>query len=474
MTVRLLDSKVSVGSCRLARVFETSVINNGVPAGAQASLADPVLGDGLIEGQPLSEAAAEGWVPRTCFKHGPPGQTGLELEFVVHDRSQHEHLSPQRLAALHTELLHAPVHGRITTEPGGQVELSSQPAADLPTAVREVEADLSVITAIAQRHQARLVGAGIDPLPPPPRTSSSQRYDAMEAYLGAWGSAGIAMMRSTASVQLNVEAGRAGRDETDLLRRWHVLHAIGPALTAAFSTSSQHEPAGRSRSAAADWHSCANLRQGVWQSLDPARCQPLVIAAQESLPQAWARWALDAPLLLVARPGPSWSAPRGLTFRQWLRAGQPAIPDRGPATLDDLQRHLTTLFPPVRARGHLEVRYLDAQPGRWWRVPAAVVAALLDDDDDAGDAALALTEPVSGAGPGGAAVWQSAARTGLGDSALASAATGLMGLARDTLHRTGRPPEQALAVLVEQYRERWTARGHTPGTRPETSEDAPW
>jgi hypothetical protein len=33
----------------------------------------------------LSPAAAAAWIPRTCFKHGPPAQIGIELEQLVHD-----------------------------------------------------------------------------------------------------------------------------------------------------------------------------------------------------------------------------------------------------------------------------------------------------------------------------------------------------------------------------------------------------
>ena len=51
----------------------------------------------------------------------------------------------------------------------------------------------------------------------------------------------------------------------------------------------------------------------------------------------------------------------GLTFAAWIDGARPAT--AGPTT-DDLDYHLSTLFPPVRPRGYLEVRYLDAQPGR--------------------------------------------------------------------------------------------------------------
>ena len=64
-----------------------------------------------------------------------------------------------------------------------------------------------------------------------------------------------------------------------------------------------------------------------------------------------------------------------MTFADWIAAG---AGDHGPApTYDDLDYHLTTLFPVVRPRGYLEVRYLDQQPGDGWIAPLALLAALL-------------------------------------------------------------------------------------------------
>ncbi len=79
--------------------------------------------------------------------------------------------------------------------------------------------------------------------------------------------------------------------------------------------------------------------------------------------------------MCVRRDGGPWDVPEGMTFRQWSRTGAPSPPTR-----EDLDYHLTTLFPPVRPRGHLELRMIDAQPGDdGWMVPLAVTAALFDD-----------------------------------------------------------------------------------------------
>ena len=393
---------------------------------------------GLVDGQPITESEAEGWIPKTCFKHGPPGRIGIELEYLVHqdDPVSARHLEPERLQKLFEDLDNRPLDSSFTVEPGGQVELSSRPADDLPAAISALERDLGVLSQTLSEHGARLVGAGIDPLPAPPRHLLGPRYTAMENYLDRWGPAGRAMMRSTASVQVNVEAGRVGHGPDDVRRRWDRLHQIGPALVAAFATSGRHGP-GRPA-----WGDGANLRQQVWQSLDPARCRAPRILPTESLPDAWTRWVLDAPLAMIRRENRAWSAPVGLTFRTWLREGRQAVPDVPAPTLDDLGYHLTTLFPPVRARGHLEVRYLDAQPGRWWRVPAAVISALVD-DDRAGDEALAAAEPVADR-------WPDAARFGLADPEIARAARRVLEIAAASLDASS----GTLAELTADYLDR--------------------
>ena len=85
---------------------------------------------------PLSEAAAEAWIPRTCFKNGPPSQVGVELELLVVDARHPDglrgtHYPRHRYPALLRELAAGGLDGRLTVEPGGQVELSSRPGPNL-------------------------------------------------------------------------------------------------------------------------------------------------------------------------------------------------------------------------------------------------------------------------------------------------------------------------------------------------------
>ena len=85
---------------------------------------------------------------------------------------------------------------------------------------------------------------------------------------------------------------------------------------------------------------------------------------------AWARYALRAPVIFVRNGGGDIAAVRtSIPFEQWA-SGAVRLGGRVP-TAADLDVHLTTLFPPVRLRGYLELRYLDMTAPRWWPAIAA-------------------------------------------------------------------------------------------------------
>jgi glutamate--cysteine ligase len=188
---------------------------------------------------------------------------------------------------------------------------------------------------------------------------------------------------------------------------------------------------------------------------------------------AWAEYALDAELMCVRRDeGQGWAAPPGLTFRDWLR-GRGC--EERPPTQADLAYHLSTLFPPVRPQGHLEVRFIDAQPGDGWIVPAAVVSALAD-DPVAAQLAMAAVEEVwrhgdglgldghagnsNGNGSGPPGPWLRAARRGLTDPVLARAARDCFEAAGAALGRAGAPPD--IRRRVASFTEEYVLRGRCP------------
>jgi gamma-glutamylcysteine synthetase len=618
----------------------------------------------------LSETAAEEHIHGICFKTGPPGRVGVELEWLVRVNGDaaapagHERVT-RALAEL-TEAGELPGGGRLTIEPGGQVEISSAPATGIGSCVTQAGRDLAAVREALRGAGLTLAGLGVDPYRLPARVLDLPRYAAMEQFFDRGGPWGRVMMCSTASVQVCVDAGCDDDGYSGFRWRWRLLHALGPVLVAAFANSplragrltgwkstrqavwaqldpgrtrapagaepqpggylasrngtdrnstaghdagrssavgngaspdlAGHTTAGPSRSMSpasnvsngstssrsdvarpdaggaggaagvSDGDSGGRTGQGRWGAAAPgwppnprgpghgeadgaghrgtghpgrestARDSAMLAGpgrgratgaadggatgaadggadgaagsgaesagrdgaggggadrpGNDSAPRggalldgadvpaaanpraAWAEYALDAQVMCVRRDdGQNWSAPPGLTFRDWLRGH--GCEERLP-TQADLAYHLSTLFPPVRPQGHLEVRFIDAQPGDGWIVPAAVVSALTD-DPVAAQQAMAAAEPAwrgagrdvagwdgpaiqDGSGPPGP--WLRAARLGLADPVLARAARDCFEAADAALGRVGAPPE--IRRRVTDFAEEYVLRGRCP------------
>ena len=404
-----------------------------------------------MTGSRLLEDDAQVHVYGVCFKTGPPRWTGVELEWLVHDRADgRREVPPERLDVALAKLREPgalPSGGSLTREPGGQVELSSLPAATLADCVRITRADAEVLARTLAAEGLVLAGDGLEPHLDPPRVAQHPRYRAMEAYLDRGGPWGRMMMRATASVQVNLDAGDDSAGASGYRFRWDLVHRLGPVLIAAFANSPlwQGRPTG--------WRS---TRRAVWSRMDPPRTRPPEHGGD---PRAdWADYALDAPLLCLRRPEPeNWDAPEGLTFRGWLRSSN----GLRPPTLEDLDYHLTTLFPPVRPRGWLELRMIDAQCGEDWAVAAALAATLLD-HPAAARAAWEATEPLC---PNGAVVppvdqWDRAARLGPADPVIGTAVRACFGAAVSALGDPGAPAH--LRDAVAEFAARYAERGRCP------------
>ncbi|WP_063021515.1 ergothioneine biosynthesis glutamate--cysteine ligase EgtA [Nocardia niwae] len=430
------------------------------------------------QGELSSRAAAEAYIGGVCFKLGPPALIGAELEWLTVQgecsasgpsaapRPQlsafADALGPYapRSIAPHSPALALPGGSRVTLEPGGQIELSSAPygaAAQLCDRLRD---DARLLRELLESRSIRTVSLAADADRRPKRLLQLPRYRAMERSFGGIGPFGKLMMCNTAATQVSVDAGA---DRAEVTARWTALYAVGPALLAAFACSPvlRGAPPG-------GW---ASQRMRAWLRLDNTRTRPPVLDWTDPI-AAYGRWALDVPLLCVRRPdgaaergdGDGWSAPPGATFADWLSGALDDEVGRRPG-LGDLDYHLTTLFPPVRASGHLEVRYLDAQPGDAWTVPVHVIDALMSSPSVAAEA-TSIAAPLAGR-------WVDAARYGLADPDIRAGAVALLRLAAE--HTATDDAARAVEAAAERCR-----HGRTPtdddtehGLDPEPSEAAP-
>jgi ergothioneine biosynthesis glutamate--cysteine ligase EgtA len=388
----------------------------------------------LAAEQVCSPDPARSWIAGNALLPSSIGTVGLELEMHLVDLTKPaQRISWDRLTALIDGLPVMPSGSAITLEPGGQVELSTPPMPDVTTAVAALDADRQALANAFAPERLGLATLGADPARPVQRLNPKSRYAGMEAHFIATGSgdAGRAMMCSTAALQVNLEAGPAAKAPIRLSR----MHRLGPVLVAISACSPWL--AGRS----SGWRS---MRQQVWDEIDQARCGPLLDGAHPE--EEWASYAMHAPVMLVRDPltGESRAVTERVLLADWI--GNASILGR-PATYDDIDYHLSTLFPPIRPRGFVELRCLDAVPERWWPGLAGLTVTLLD-DPIAADLAAEACQPITDA-------WTTAARDGLSDPTVARAARACVAAAVD------RAPVE-LKAHMEDYAELITA-GRTPG-----------
>jgi glutamate--cysteine ligase len=382
----------------------------------------------------VDSVAAAKYIAETCLNDAPLRRIGLELEGHCHDPAD-PHRRPRwdEITDVIEHLPTLPGGSAVTVEPGGAVELSGPPADGVLAAIDAMNRDQVVLRSAFAAAGLGLVFLGADPLRPPKRINPGARYRAMEQFFhtSRSGEAGAAMMTSTASIQVNLDAGP--RD--GWAARVRLAHALGPTMIAIAANSPM---------LGGDFTGWVSTRQRVWGDMDSARCGPILGASGDDPGTDWARYALKAPVMLVHSPDAT-AVTQWVPFADWVD-GRVLLGDRRP-TIADLEYHLTTLFPPVRPRQWLEIRYLDSVPDALWPAVVFTLVALLD-DPVAADVAAEAVEPV-------ATAWDTAARVGLRDRRLYAAANRCVAVAAE---RAPAELADAMHLLVSSVE-----RGRCPG-----------
>jgi len=385
----------------------------------------------LADGELGSASAAAQLIADNCLSDGPVGRVGLEIEAHCYDPADpHRRPAWDEISDVLESVPAMPGGSLITVEPGGAVELSGPPAHGVTSAIDAIAKDQAELGKAFAAAGLGLVSLGADPLRPTKRINPGARYRAMEEFFTASnsGAAGAAMMTATASIQVNLDAGpQAGWAD-----RVRLAHALGPTMVAIAANSPLLS------GTFSGWQS---TRQQVWSRLDSARCGPILTASGEDPGTDWARYALKAPVMLMHSPEPVPVTHR-LPFADWAD-GRELLGGRRP-TRYDLEYHLTTLFPPVRPRQWLEIRYLDSLPATIWPAVVFTLVTLLDDPVAAGIAADAV-EPV-------ATAWDTAARIGLDDPRIHTAANRCVAVAAERAPAELDEAMQRLVAAVEQGR----------------------
>ncbi|HEV2129924.1 MAG TPA: glutamate-cysteine ligase family protein, partial [Longimicrobiaceae bacterium] len=319
--------------------------------------------------------------------------------------------------------------GMLGYEPGGQIEYASPPLPSASALLAMLRSVVLPLRAAAREEGIELLSVGIDPHTPLERVAlqlCAPRYVRMTEYLSTVGTQGTRMMRQTAAFQLSLDT------EDEPLLRWRVLNAAAPVLLAIFANSPSYAgaPAGHQ-----------SVRAHVWRELDPTRTG--VFGATGDAVAEYLDFALGAPVVLQRSAEGEYLPLRELVAR-------------GETTLADWHTHLSTLFPEVRPRGHLELRSLDAVDPSWYAAPVALLSGLVYHRESLRAAAELLAAP-------DAELLRRAGRIGLGDAEIGRQARDLFEIGMAGAAARG---EEFLLdsdlEIAREFFDRYTRRGRSP------------
>ena len=347
---------------------------------------------------------------------------GAEVELLVHDASTNRPLPLLGASRSVTSLLrrYAPrarwtevagygavprflIDGQaiVSFEPGGQIEISTEPRATASSLVDSLDAIVPPLVDFFANEGVELRSAGIDPFndaPSIPQQLPVDRYERMTRYFEHIGPFGIRMMRQTAAIQVSLDRGDRPAE------RWRLLNDLAPYLTAIFASSPRHAGVETGH---------ASYRAHCWRNLDLTRTG--MAGADADPAGAYTRFALAANDMMRTEASGDYRP-----FEAWLL-------DDGDASR--WGGHLSTLFPEVRPRGHFEVRSCDAVAPRWYAAPIVFLTGLTYDAHAAREATLLASDSL--------ALLRSAGENGLRDVAIARTARDLFQLALAGARRLG-------------------------------------
>lgn len=236
----------------------------------------------------------------------------------------------------------------ITLEPGGQLELSGRQNSCLKEIDDELSGHRHELVAVSEPLSVHWHDLGVQPVTRLEEMSwvPRSRYKIMRSYYESRSSqAALEMMSLTASTQVNLDY----IDECDARKKIHLGAVLGPVVGAMLANACVEGGV---------LNGYCSRRLFIWRKTDPDRCGvPRFFVDGSFSFEKYRDYALDIPMYFLVRQGQYIKQTRQ-TFRRFLETSQ----KNDLATCGDWERHLTTLFPDVRLKNHLEVRTADANP----------------------------------------------------------------------------------------------------------------
>ena len=238
------------------------------------------------------------------------------------------------------------IGGRLTLEPGGQIEFSGASHTSLESIERSLRGYLCRLNEVARSNRIIFVAAGFDPL----RSAAEQqwipkqRYEVMRPYLARRGSRAWDMMCRTAAIQVNLDYG----DLEDLAKKFALATRLAPVAAAIFANSPFEN---------GKLSGYKSTRYAAWLETDPDRTGPSPVALEDGFSiDRFVDYVASVPMFFIRRNG-EYIDLAGRSFSAFISNGDGHRP-----VLQDFTDHLSTIFTEARLKPHIEQRSMDCGP----------------------------------------------------------------------------------------------------------------
>ncbi len=295
-----------------------------------------------------------------CKNADVPMQFGVELEHFVVKKDTREAVSYYgdngiesvltQLKPLYKECAYSEGHlialGRegiaLSLEPAAQLEVSISPQTDIDAIRAIYEQFVKEITPILEKNSYEMLTYGYQPkskvedlelLPKP-------RYRFMDAYFAKLGPFGRQMMRGTAATQVSIDY----YSEEDFSDKYRIAYALMDVLAYFCSNSPVYEGGGYTGFA---------LRDDIWAKTDSRRVDvaPFMIDGTMSF-EDYADFVMQAPVIVNKQGAEEFYDERTIGELAKERI----------FSKEELSHMLSMVFPMIRAKQFLEIRFADSMP----------------------------------------------------------------------------------------------------------------
>ncbi|MBQ9815269.1 MAG: hypothetical protein IJM53_06200 [Lachnospiraceae bacterium] len=238
----------------------------------------------------------------------------------------------------------------ITLEPACQFEISISPQKDLNDLERIYKGFYQLLLPGLEKRKLKLEACGYHPTTPNSRLEliPKRRYEIMDKYFRDKGTLGRFMMRSTCSTQVSIDYF----SEEDFARKFKALYRISPEAAMYFNNSRVAddflEEAGIKQVTGNE-----NMRYLIWQKTDVDRVDlSKYVDVKHPKFADYARFIYYTPLMVDISSGEE----------QYTEQCAAEVYKDREVTEKDINHIISMVFPIIRLKNFLEVRFADSMP----------------------------------------------------------------------------------------------------------------